>query len=57
MTDRELEKRLRAIRKEVASPLNFDDIEFLYDWWEGEKFIKLYRKVNLSVKGTESGGK
>lgn len=30
------------IRKEIASPYNFDDIEFLYDWWEGEKFIKLF---------------
>ena len=30
------------IRKEVASPLNFDDIEFLYDWWEGERHIKLF---------------
>lgn len=30
------------LRKEVASPLNFGDIEFLYDWWEGEKFIKLF---------------
>lgn len=30
------------LRKEVASPLNFDDIEFLSDWWEGEKFIKLF---------------
>lgn len=30
------------LRKEVASPLNFDDIEFLYDWWEGEKYIKLF---------------
>lgn len=19
-----------------------DDVEFIYDWWEGEKFIKLY---------------
>lgn len=28
--------------KEVASPYNFDDIEFLYDWWEGEKYIKLF---------------
>lgn len=27
---------------EVASPYNFDDIEYLYDWWEGEKFIKLF---------------
>lgn len=30
------------LRKEAAFPLNFDDIEFLYDWWEGEKFIKLF---------------
>ena len=28
--------------KEVAYPNGFDDIEFLYDWWEGEKFIKLF---------------
>lgn len=28
--------------KEVASPMNFDDIEYLYDWWEGEKYIKLF---------------
>lgn len=33
---------------EVASPVNFDDIEFLYDWWEGEKFIKLYGIQNLN---------
>ena len=28
--------------KEVACPYRYDDIEFLYDWWEGEKFIKLF---------------
>lgn len=28
--------------KEVASPYNFDDIEYLYDWWEGQKFIKIF---------------
>lgn len=28
--------------KEVACPCNFDDIEFLYDWWEGQKYIKLF---------------
>ena len=28
--------------KEVASPIDFDDIEFLYDWWEGEKYIRLF---------------
>lgn len=30
------------LRKEVASPMSFSGIEFLYDWWEGEKFIKLF---------------
>lgn len=30
------------LRKEVASPYGYDDIEFLYDWWEGEKYIKLF---------------
>ena len=31
-----------TLLKEVAYPNGFDDIEFLYDWWEGEKFIKLF---------------
>ena len=26
---------------EVVSPINFDDCEFLNDWWEGEKYIKI----------------
>jgi len=42
------------LRKEVASPMNFDDIEFLYDWWEGERFIKLFgiKGVNeLDISG------
>lgn len=31
------------LRNEVAdSSYNFNDIEFLYDWWEGEKYIKLF---------------
>lgn len=30
------------LRKEVASPYHYNDIEFLYDWWEGEKYIKLF---------------
>lgn len=33
--------------KEVACPINFDDIEFLYDWWEGERFIKLFGIKNV----------
>ena len=28
--------------KEVASPVGYNDIEFLHDWWEGEKYIKLF---------------
>lgn len=28
-------------RKEIATPIDLDDIEFAYDWWEGEKFIWL----------------
>ena len=28
--------------KEVASPMDFDDIIYLSDWWEGEEFIKLF---------------
>ncbi len=30
------------LKKEVASPEGRDDILFLYDWWEGEKYIKLF---------------
>lgn len=37
------------IRKEIASPsppplkyYDGGDIEFLHDWWEGEKYIKLF---------------
>ena len=29
------------VRKEVACPCN-DNVEFLNDWWEGEKFIRLF---------------
>ena len=28
--------------KEVACPAGFNDVEFLYDWWEGQKYIKLF---------------
>lgn len=31
-----------SLIKEVADPYNGDDVEFLYDWWEGERFIKLF---------------
>lgn len=43
------------LRKEVASPLNFDDIEFLYDWWEGEKFIKLFGIKTISELDVSGG--
>ena len=33
--------------KEVACPDGFDGIEFLYDWWEGERFIKLFGIRNV----------
>lgn len=31
-----------SLLKEVASPHGVDDVEFLNDWWEGERFIKLF---------------
>lgn len=43
------------LRKEVASPPNFDDIEFLYDWWEGEKFIKLFGIKTISELDISGG--
>jgi len=30
------------LRKEIAIPQGLFDIEFLYDWWEGEKFLRLF---------------
>lgn len=30
-----------AIHNEIASPVNGDDVEFLYDWWEGEQYLRL----------------
>lgn len=29
------------LQNEIAYPMN-GDIEYLYDWWEGERFIKIY---------------
>ena len=41
--------RIYEHRNEVASPYYSygDDIEFLYDWWEGEKFIRLFGIISL----------
>lgn len=33
--------RAYRVFKEVACP-NDGDIEFLYDWWEGEDYIKIF---------------
>lgn len=30
------------LSKEVASPMQFRDVEFLNDWWEGQKYIRLF---------------
>lgn len=30
------------LRNEIASPIGFNEIEFMNDWWEGEKYIKLF---------------
>ena len=30
------------LRNEIADLYGFDNIEFLNDWWEGEKYIKLF---------------
>ncbi len=30
------------LMKELASPCDTGDVEFFYDWWEGEKYIKLF---------------
>lgn len=27
---------------QIAEPMGFNDIEFLNDWWEGERYIELY---------------
>lgn len=44
--------RIYEHRNEVASPYSSYGIEFLYDWWEGEKFIQLFgitsiHKINI----------
>ena len=41
--------------KEVASPYNFDDIEYLNDWWEGQEFIKIFGIKAISELDIEGG--
>lgn len=31
-----------VIGNEVADPYLFEDVMFDYDWWEGERFIRIY---------------
>ena len=43
-------------RNEVASPYNFSEIEFDFDWWEGEKYInilgiKYLNEINIDGEG------
>lgn len=42
-------------RNEIASPYNGDDIEFLYDWWEGEKFIRLFGIISIDELDISGG--
>ena len=43
-------------RNEVATPsFPGSDIEFLYDWWEGERFIKLLGIMSLSEVDVHGG--
>lgn len=42
-------------RNEVASPIGFDDIEFLYDWWEGEEYIKLLGIRSIDMINVSDG--
>lgn len=43
------------LRKEAATPINFDDIEFLFDWWEGERYIKLFGIKTVSELDISGG--
>jgi hypothetical protein len=43
------------IYKEVASPYNFDDIEYLNDWWEGQEFIKIFGVKAIRELDIEGG--
>lgn len=36
------------LHKEIAIPYIANDVEFLYDWWEGERFIKLFGIISVS---------
>ena len=41
--------------KEIASPLDTNDVEFFSDWWEGHPFIKIYGIRALSYIDIDGG--
>ena len=43
------------MHKIIAYPNHLDDIEFDFDWWEGERFIRLYG-IKLLLDIDVSGG-
>ena len=36
------DRKVYEHRNEVACPYNWNSIEYLNDWWESEKYIKLF---------------
>lgn len=44
-----------SLAKEVALPVGLDGVEFLYDWWEGEKYIKLFGIRSISELDVSGG--
>ena len=44
-----------CLRKEVASPLDAYDVEYLNDWWEGERYIKLFGIKTVSEVDISGG--
>ena len=43
------------MHKIIAYPNRLDDVEFDFDWWEGERFIRLYG-IKLLLDIDVSGG-
>lgn len=42
------------IRNEAVCP-TMDGMEFLYDWWEGERFITIYGIISLNDVDVNGG--
>ena len=41
--------------KDVACPLGFDGVKCLYNWWEGQKYIKLFGIKTLDELDVSGG--